>query len=669
MISKKILFLTLFSLLLSSIVTIAQSDKKLQKKADDYFEKGNYKAAIPLYLDIAKSNPQNAIANFRLGYSYLKTIYKRRAVPFIKAAFDVNHDVAPHLEYYLGMAYQYNHQFEEALKYFEKARLEVMATKDPEIAKDIERRIYESNNGVVYMKNPVKAIIENVGPVVNSQFPDYAPVISADESVMVFCSRRPSNMGDEFPPDDEYKYEDVYISYRVGENWSAPLNLGKNINTEFHDAPIALNADGTQLFIYKDDGAGDIFISKLKKGEWSKPQNMGKPINTPKYWEPSVSLTSDGSRIYFSSNRPGGYGNLDLYYCDKDEKGRWKEPVNMGPAINTADDDDSPFIHADGRTLYFSSRGHNGMGGFDIYKTTLLSDGTWSFPEHLGYPINTADEDIYFVLSADNRHGYYASAMDGGQGEKDIVRISMPKPEEIAALTSKVAAIETAKNPKKKLLAPIAKVENINPITIFKGTVLDELTNKPLEANVTLIDNIKNEIITELQSNAENGKFMVIMPSGKNYGLTVQKDGYLFHSENFDIPPSNDYQEISKEVLLKKVKIGTKIVLRNIFFDFDKATLRPESTAELENLHKFLAENPKIRIEISGHTDNKGSAEYNKKLSESRAHSVVDYLVAKGIDKSRLTYAGYGFDRPLASNDTDEGRQLNRRTEFEILGQ
>jgi outer membrane protein OmpA-like peptidoglycan-associated protein/tetratricopeptide (TPR) repeat protein len=667
--SKKITFLSLIAVLFSVTFSVAQADKKLVKKADAFFEKGNYKASIPLYTDIVKADPNNAIANFRLGYSYLKTIYKRRAMPYIKKAFDINHDVAPHLEYYLGMSYQYNHQFEEALKAYEKARLEIVATKDPEISKDLDRRIYESNNGVIYMKNPVKATIENIGPVVNSQYPDYAPVISADESVLVFCSRRPTNIGDELPPDEEYKYEDVYISYRVGENWSAPQNIGKNINTEFHDAPIALNADGTQLFIYKDDGAGDIFYSKLKKGEWSKPINMGKPINTPKYWEPSVSLTSDGSRIYFSSNRPGGLGGLDLYYCDKDSKGRWLEPVNMGPTINTDDDDDSPFIHADGRTLYFSSRGHNGMGGFDIYKTTLMPDGAWSYPEHLGYPINTADDDIYFVLSADNRHGYYASAMDGGQGEKDIVRISMPKPEEITALTSKVTAIETSKNPKKKILAPIAKVENINPITIFKGTVLDELTNKPLEANVTLIDNVKNEIITELQSNAENGKFMVIMPSGKNYGLTVQKDGYLFHSENFDIPPSNDYQEISKEVLLKKVKVGTKIVLRNIFFDFDKATLRSESTAELENLHKFLSENPKIRIEISGHTDNKGSSEYNKKLSESRAHSVVDYLVAKGIDKGRLTYAGYGFDRPLASNDTDEGRQLNRRTEFEILGQ
>jgi len=313
------------------------------------------------------------------------------------------------------------------------------------------------------------------------------------------------------------------------------------------------------------------------------------------------------------------------------------------------------------------------MGGYDIFRTTF--DGvTWTAPVNIGYPINSADEDIYFVLSADNKFGYYASAgshqegkQDDGFGEKDIYIITMPPPEQIVVAATRETQTTTSRSTR-QLAGAVETKKVSNPITILKGTITDALTGKPLESNLVLVDNDKNEVISEMKSNASTGKYLIILPSGKNYGLAVEKQDYMFHSENFDIPPSTDYQEVVKDVELKKIAVGTKIVLKNIFFDFDAATLRPESTQELQRLIALLNDVPNLKIEISGHTDSKGSAEYNKKLSERRAKSVTDYLISKGIDASRLRSAGYGMERPIATNDTDEGRQLNRRTEFEIIG-
>jgi outer membrane protein OmpA-like peptidoglycan-associated protein len=661
---RKSYLLVLF--LISSFAGIAQPNiKKSLKKANYYFDERKYKEAIAAYLEVLDLEKNNAEANFKLGVSYLNTIHHTKSLPYLTKAYEVNPGIDPKILQLLGKSYQYNHKFEEALKYYQdyKAKID---KKDLEEIKRTDRKIYECENGAIYVKNPVKAKIENMGPIINSRFIDHGPVISADESVLVFTSRREGGTGEALD-EQGLLFEDIYISYNKNGQWTAPQNIGKPINTEAHDASIAISPDGSQIFIYRDsdDSKGDIFLSTLQEGKWSKPQDLGKNINT-KADEKSISMTADGNTIYFTSDREGGLGGLDIYMSKKDKKGKWGVAVNLGKTINTEYDDDAPFIHPDGKTLYFSSKGHAGMGWYDIYKSTLKTDGTWSAPENLGYPINTADDDIYFVLSADNKHGYYASEREGGQGETDVYRISMPKPEELAEVSGK--SVTESKEPGKKKLVSIAKVEAFNPITILKGTVTDALTKAPLESKLLIIDNEKNEVIHEVTTNSLTGGYLVILPSGKNYGIAVEKKDYLFHSENFDIPGSTSYQEIVKDVELKKVAVGTRIVLRNIFFDFDKATLRPASTAELERLYELLVKVPTLKIEISGHTDNKGSADYNKNLSQKRAQAVVDYLIKKGIDPARLKYAGYGFDRPMETNDTEEGRQLNRRTEFEIIG-
>jgi outer membrane protein OmpA-like peptidoglycan-associated protein len=654
----------LFLGLLITVTGFAQNAKKYLKNANAMFEQKQYKNAIPVYMEVLKLEPGNAEANYKVGICYLESSHKQKALPFLQKAEKANPAVAPDIKYRLAVANHFSHEFAEALKYY-KLYKPLIDKKDLKMIADIDRKIYECENGIEYMKNPVKAKIENIGPVINSKDEDFAPVISADESILVFTSRRAGSTGGALDETNRL-HEDIYISYNKNGTWTKPANIGKSINTDGHDASIALSPDGSQVFIYKDDNSGDIFSSKFDGENWSKPEGLGKTVNT-KTSEKSVSMTADGRTIYFTSNKEGGFGGFDIYMCKKDKKGKWGEAVNLGKTVNTEFDEDAPFIHPDGKTLYFSSEGHAGMGMFDIYKSSLQDNGTWTQPENMGYPINTADDDIYFVLSADNRHGYYSSEREGGLGDMDIYLISMPKPEVLAEVNSKDVTITSNTEPSKKKMTMVAKVESFNPITILKGTVRDALTKEVLEADLVVVDNDKNEVISELKTNKATGTYLVVLPSGKNYGIRVQKTDYLFHSENFDIPQSTNYQEIVKDLELKKVKIGTKIVLRNIFFDFDKATLRQESSMELERLFQLLIDIPTLKIEISGHTDNKGSAEYNKELSGKRAQSVVDYLISKGIKADRLKAAGYGFERPMATNDTEEGRQLNRRTEFEII--
>ena len=309
------------------------------------------------------------------------------------------------------------------------------------------------------------------------------------------------------------------------------------------------------------------------------------------------------------------------------------------------------------------------MGGYDIFRTTKLSQRAWSEPENLGYPINTTNNDVYFVLSADNKHGYYASQKSGGYGKHDIYVITMPKAEDVEKIKTASATVlpstgSSSEAPKK--LATVAVQKAKSSVNILKGVVRDELTKQPIEAEISLVNNKTGTKVTDVKSNSVTGAYLVILPPGSDYGISVSKTGYLFHSENFTVTDTSEYSEIIKDVDLKKASVGTRIVLRNIFFDFDKSSIRPESNAELEKLLKVMQDNPTMKIEISGHTDNKGAADYNQKLSESRAQAVVMWLTRKGISKDRMTFAGYGLTRPIASNDTDQGRQLNRRTEFEI---
>jgi outer membrane protein OmpA-like peptidoglycan-associated protein len=645
----------------------AQSVKRLLKEADENFAYGEYTVALPKYLNLIKHSQeldeeQKNHLLFRIGLCYLNTFNKDLALPYLKELYERRPDYKESLPFYLAQAYQYNHQFKEALFLYEQYLKTQEAQKNADRQRVVQKKILECNYGIQYMQDPMPVKIENIGPVINSRFPDYVPVISADESELIFTSRRDNTTGGGIAPTDGHYYEDIYVSYKKDGQWTTPEKLPPPINTNSHDACIALSPDGNTLFIYKSGqkGTGDIYMSRKKAdGSWSEPADLGKNINT-KYREPSISITADGKTIYFSSDRPGGYGGLDIYRSHLQSDGTWGPAINLGSKINTPYDEDAPFIHDDS-TLYFSSQGHTSMGGFDIFMSTY-KNGAWTTPVNLGYPINTADDDIYFVLSADNKTGYYASAKEGGYGEKDIYTIKMPSLERIK---------KQNQNLKANIQVNLQKVElssqkGLPPVVVLKGTVIDGLSGQKLQAKVELFNLNEDRLEDEFQTNNPLGVFESVMRAGQRYLITAEKEGYLFHSEYFEIPESQQYQVIERTIPLQPLRKGAKINLM-VFFDFDKADLRPESIQELKRLVELLRRHPSLKLEIAGHTDAIGTEEKNLDLSNRRAQAVVDYIVENGIAPHRLKAVGYGESRPIASNDTEEGRQLNRRTECIVI--
>jgi hypothetical protein len=494
-------------------------------------------------------------------------------------------------------------------------------------------------------KDSVIIEIKNIGKEVNSSFADFAPVISADGSVLIFTSKRP--VSEKEIRKNSSSSEHIFISEynKSAKSRTDAKMLSSEVNIKIrNNSAIALSNDGQRMLVYHDnfDGNGDIYESVLKGTQWTEPVNLGEPINS-KYHESSACISPDGKTIYFVSDRPGGEGGRDIWYCTKGNDNKWGKAENMGYPINTDKDEEGIFIHPDGKTIYFSSNGgkDEGLGGYDIYKSENKGS-QWIVPVNMGAPLNTEGDDVFFVMQADGKTGYYSSSMPGGFGDKDIYEVTF--------------------TPVKKEVKPAGP-----KLTLFKGVVLDEEKQTPIEAFIEIVDNAKKEVISTFNSNSSTGKFLISLPAGKNYGIAVKAENYLFYSDNFNIPDTAFYQEIEKNVLLKRLAVGKKIILKNVFYEFNKATLGSESISELNRMVTLMKENPSLKIEISSHTDSKGSDLYNAKLSQERAQSVVKYLIGSGISKDRLIAKGYGESQPIEKNDTEEGRQMNRRTEFKIL--
>jgi outer membrane protein OmpA-like peptidoglycan-associated protein/tetratricopeptide (TPR) repeat protein len=641
-------------------------------QGNKYYEMGSgmYVTALDYFLKAQSFNPNNADLNYKIGKCYLSSIQKAKSVQYLEKAIALDPTVgssgkiASDIKYLLAQAYHSNLDFEKAIQYYGEYKQTLSPDGIETLGADIDKSVDECNVGKELVKKPTRVFIDNLGTTVNSIYPEYSPLITADESTIFFTSRRNNTTGGKRDPNDLLYYEDIYVSEKVNGVWSAPQNPPKPLNGKKHDATVGLSPDGQTLLVYKGTNGGDIYESKLKGDKWTKPGKLSKAINTP-YHESSATFSPDGRKLYFVSDREGGYGGKDVWMSQKTKKGKWGDPVNLGATINSKYDEEGIFMHPNGKTLYFSSMGHNTMGGYDIFKSTF-TNGLWSTPENLGYPINSADDDVFFSISASGLHGYYSSVKGEGLGGQDLYMITFIGEE-------KPVINNTEDNLLASLAAPVSEtvieptIEILdNQLTLLKGIVMDEITLAPLGAVLEIADNDKNEVIASFESNSKTGKYLITLPSGKNYGLAVKAEGYLFHSENFNIPPTTSYREVEKNIKMKKVEVGSVIVLNNIFFDFNKSTLRPDSYPELERLLKLLNDLPTLKIEISGHTDNIGTAVYNKKLSEARAKSVVDYLIGKGIKSDRLTFVGYGFDKPIATNDTEEGRQMNRRTEFKV---
>lgn len=636
----------------------------------DYQKSGynNFRDAISPLGEGQRFNPNNARLNYMLGFiSFITDPTTPQTLKYFETAYKLDPIAETDMAFWLAWSYQLNSRWDEAIKHYQLYLAQ--GKKNAGETDDVNKKIEECNSGKKYSATPERVFVDNLGSAINSAFPEYGPSISADEETIIFTARRDNSTGGKRDENDNGYYEDIYISVKSNGKWQASKQLSKTVNTDNHDAAAGLSSDGSKLYVYRHSGkdGGDLYESVLFGVDWEAPIHMNKYINT-KYHESSVSLSFDGRRMYFVSNKESGLGDRDIYYSDMDVKGEWGASKNIGPVINTKYAEEAVFMHPDGVTLYFSSKGHNSMGGYDIFKSTLLN-GVWSAPENLGYPINGPDDDVFFVVSGSGSRAYFASSKTGGFGEKDLYKITFLGPEKAPLLNTQDQLIAMAANPVSNLKVENAVEVASAKLTILKGVVSDAKTHQPLESSIDLIDNDKNVVLATFKSNSSTGKYLVNLPSGKNYGIAVKRDGYLFHSENFNLPNNAAFQEFTKDVALKKIEIGSTIVLRNIFFDFDKATIRPESANELERLIKLLNDNPTLKIELGSHTDSKGSDDYNWKLSESRSKSVVDYLIGKGISTARLVAKGYGETKPIDTNDTDDGRQNNRRTEFKVLEQ
>jgi len=638
------------------------------KEGDDAYlaDPPRYALALPHYLEAHKFNPDNAALNVKIGDCYLNSPTKTAALPYLEKAAKLDATADARTHYLLARAYHLNAKWAEAVREYQEARPVANAKGSEEqsiTANDIARHIRECKNGEQLMKAPVRVFIDNAGPELNSAYSDYGPVVSADESTILITSRRPSDPKAKKDPDGDGYFEDIYQANWKGKAWSPAKNLGAPVNTDGHDATVGLAPDGQRMLVYVENNGGDLNEANLKGSSWSKPLNLGARINT-RFHESSATYSPDGRFLYFVSDKPeGGRGGRDIYKIEIDSR---KPAENLGPDINTPYGEEGVFMMPDGKTMYFSSEGHNSMGGYDVFKS-VYQDGKWSEPENLGWPVNTPDDDVFFVTTASGRHGYYASDRPGGLGGKDIYRVTFLGPEKQPLLSQEDQLLASRLQPiKQTVLAPAVVVATAK-VTILKGTITDNATKQPIEAGIDVIDNVTGQSIASFRSNATSGKYLVSLPSGTNYGIVVRQDGYLFHSENFDLPATAAYAEVVKDIPLKKLEVGATVVLRNIFFDTGKATLRPESTSELERLQKLMTENPALKLEMNGHTDNVGKPAMNQDLSQRRAQAVVTYLTQHGISADRLSAVGYGDTKPVVPNTTKAGRQLNRRTEFKVV--
>ncbi|WP_028981998.1 OmpA family protein [Sporocytophaga myxococcoides] len=659
---KKLVFFIiclLFSLM-ASISVQAQGEKKLIKEAEAALVQKDRNKALELYLKAWEINPNKSEVNYKIGILYLESNFKFKALPYLEKASVLGLSSDYQINKYLGIANQLNHNFEKAIENYQNYKASIA---DKEEIKKVDRRIYECKNGLEFISNPVPVKIDNLGPVINSSFPEYAPVISADDSLLIFTSRRQGSTGGTMDQSGMY-FEDLYSSKKTEGGWSTPQNLGFPVNSSSHEASVGISPDGNQLFIYKDNGNGDIYACSFsEEHKWSKPVSVGSEVNSAKYFENGACLSFDGKKFFFASNREGGAGGNDIWVVEKQDNGSWSKPSNLGLPINTDADEESPFMDLDGKTLYFSSRSHKGMGGFDIFKSVFSEESKkWSIPENLGYPINSADNDLYFILSGDGRHGYYASVKAGGYGDKDIYRISMPPRSDFQDLQARLQMIR-----EKKYLSnqSVVKPQSYT----FSGKVMDPGTSKPISNALVQLKDNKGNVINEITSKPDGDyHFKIMVDSVNTYLLTAYAKGYGPFLKDVEI--SKDRKGVNSQVNdinLKKLNLGERFVLRNIYFDFDKSELKPESKTDLENLIILLNDNPSVRIEIGGYTDSKGEKEYNQNLSQKRAEAVLNYLVSRGISKKRLIAKGYGESTSVNNGQPVKQEEISRRTEFVII--
>jgi Tol biopolymer transport system component len=645
----------------------AYADTYMQ--AEEYFTNENYTAALPLYMQLDSMEKGNANLNFKIGFCYLNAAtYKTKSIPYFEEAIkniaaqykegDMKEKKAPlSSTYYLAKAYHLNYEFDKAIATYQKYIVDLGT--DPKMANeiaDVNHDIEACNFGKELIKTPKEVIIENLGEGINTKYPDYSPVISLDEQTLIFTTRREGSTNDTKLPNGEY-FEDIYTSTYQDEKWQKAVPIGTNINTRGHEATINLSADGEKLLIYKDDGGnGNIYISDLKNGEWGVPEYANSPINSPS-WESHACFSSDNRVLYFVSDRPGGLGGRDIYKSLKLPNGEWGPAQNLGDIINTKYDEDGVFIHPDGKQIFFSSKGHNTMGGFDIF-TSIINDenGNWSTPINYGYPVNTTDDDVFLITTADGKRAFFSSDKAGGFGEKDIYMIKFPEFEPRDA-------------------------------TILLGHIINNSSESIANNKIFIINTATNDTIQSLTATTATGKYGANLPIGAAYKTVYMVNGKEIYTEMIDVPKGLGYIVLKKDVTyngdgtpatvptvavvdptkIKNTTTPTTIITPTptntnvsmeacdptkstyqLFFKYNKKEIdvkSPEFISFINAMAACIKANPTYVIEIESSASNVPTKTFrsNENLTQLRAKNarekVIKGLLKKGIKKSQLVFA------------------------------
>ena len=548
----------LFLLCLSISVGAFAQNARVLSGAERYYGIKNYTEALPLFLEAIGSGEKDAMVHYKTGVCYVQSLEASeqiKAIPYFEYALKNNAALPVTVNYDLGMLYLKDENLDKAIASFQKFK-ESSNKSDKKAMAMADEALNRCNNAVVFMSVPRNTSVTRMNSIINSQYTEYNPVVSADESVLAFTALRPNTgktrTGDKF-------IEEIYISYNQSGSWSEPKVVP--VASDFNVGTAGISPDGQQMMIFMGgaNDPGSIFSISRSGENWSKPSILASTINTPKYLESTASITPDGKTIYFASDRVGGKGGLDIYKIEKKADGNWTAPQNLGPEVNTAANEDAPFIHPDQQTLFFTSDGHNSMGGRDIFKTMFIGN-RWTRPENMGYPVNTTANDNYFTLIADGTRGYFSSDRKGGQGAQDIYYIDMPE-----------------------------ESRNI-PLTMLKGKILNAETGEPMKTKIYVIDNETDKKLAFVYDpDPETGNYLVILPPAKNYDIIVESEGFLPYTLNIHIPNQSYFYELYQQVSLRTIKqfdvvVGQEVQVKNAFYDTNhdvKSTLRKTHEAKL----------------------------------------------------------------------------------------
>ena len=628
-----VILMVTFSDLRAQLSTNKKKAIELYTQADNYRVRGQYTTAISLLQEAIEKDRNFVEAYFRLGITYKSMRLFDRSNASLEKGLSLTQDPKKQRGFFLELGDNYLRMgdYQKSLDFLNHF-LAVETLNKQRIAM---AQLWKRNAEYGLRNKKIQSQFQprQLGDTVNRFGLQYFPVLTADEQELIFTRR----MGP--GPDDD---EDLVVSRKdVNGNWTIPVSISKYINSRFNEGTCTISADGRTLIFTscigrRGYGNCDLFYSKKVGDEWSIPINIGPEINSSA-WESQPSLSADGRMLYFVSDRRDGIGGRDIYFSRKTEEGKWSNAENMGQPINTPFDEISPFIHVNGRALFYATNGKPGFGGFDIFKTEL-NNGKWDMPTNFGSPVNDHEDQFSLFISADGTRGYYSHEDGTRENSARLYEMTIPKELQIQYRSNFV-----------------------------KGIVKDRKSGQPLQSRVELFDLKNEELVSVVESDSVSGQYLMVLTTGSDYALYVTAPDYLFQSLNFNYESNPNPEPVVIDILLDKTDAGATAVLNNIFFDFDKYELKDRSLTELNKIVRFLKENPPIDVEIGGHTDSDGSASYNKQLSLKRAQSVVSYLVEKGINAQRLSVKGYGADNPIVPNDTEENKQANRRIEFKII--